>query len=186
MFTNGTTYPWIVEGNYAKSGNAGVASSSSSVYLELDLLAGDELTFRYRVSSESNYDKFYFYVNNASQFTESGNVSWRNYTYTVPSNGHYSFEWRYTKDYSVNSGDDAAYLDDVELTAQQPQYLLGDVDGSSEVNMTDALLAMRYAMHIIDLDETALLAGDVDMSGDVTMTDALLIMRYSMGILGEF
>ncbi len=186
VFTNGTTYPWIVEGNYAKSGNAGFASTTSSVYLEADLVSGDQLTFRYRVSSEQNYDKFYFYANGSQQFERSGNVSWTEYTYTVPSNGHYTFEWRYTKDYSVNSGDDAAYLDDVALITSEPQYLLGDVDGNGEVTVTDALLALRYAMHIVDLDETALLAGDVDYTGDVTVTDALLIMRYSMGLLGEF
>ena len=60
--------------------------------------------------------------------------------------------------------------------------LMGDVDGSGEVDATDALLIMRYAMGIIsELDHPD--KADVDGSGAVEMTDALLALRMAMGII---
>ena len=182
VFSNNGTYPWVAEGNYAKSGNSNISSSSSTLTLSIQMRAGDTLTFRYRVSSESNYDWFYFKVNNNQVFRYSGNVSWTNYTYTAESDGTYNFAWSYEKDYSVNSGDDCAYLDDVQLTTSEPQYIPGDCDGDGDVDVTDALIAMRYSMGLIGDDDIDLDAGDMNGSGTVELTDAIMILRMAMGI----
>lgn len=62
-------------------------------------------------------------------------------------------------------------------------YPRGDVDQDGEVTISDALLAMRFAMGIISLTEFQQQIGDVDGDGEVTISDALIIMRAAMGIV---
>ena len=166
------------------SGNAGQDNSTSTVSVTVDMLAGDTLSFDYKVSSEQNYDKFSFRVNNQQQFERSGELDWTNYVFTAPSDGSYSFEWRYAKDYSMGSGSDCAWLDEVTLTTSggPEPGLIGDADGDGEVPVTDALLILRMAMGIMDTVPCPDNA-DVDGDGSVTATDALLALRIAMGIL---
>lgn len=194
-FNTSGSYPWeivFVDGRVAaKSTNEGVSSSTSTVTTDaMTLEAGDKITFAWKVSSESNYDKLKFFVNNSEITNIHGtNGGWTNYQYTVTSNGSYTFKWVYEKDYSVNSGDDTGWLDDVEMiyvNPPEPQYMLGDIDQNGVVQVIDAVLALRYSMGLIDLSDIQLLAGDVDLNGSVNTTDALLIMRYAMGVITEF
>ena len=67
-----------------------------------------------------------------------------------------------------------------------PTYTLGDIDGNGEVNVTDAILALRASMGVIELDEVQQLAADVSGNGSVGVEDALLILRCAMGIISEF
>lgn len=62
----------------------------------------------------------------------------------------------------------------------------GDVDGDGEVTTADALLAMRYAMGLIDLTEEQLFQMDVNGDGVYDLVDATLILRYAMGIIDHF
>lgn len=166
----------------AVSGNAGADSTDSSVTLTLTMQAGETLSFDFKVSSEQNYDKFSFNVNGAKQFDRSGEVDWTNFVYTAQSAGEYTFVWKYSKDYSVASGSDCAWLDEVIYSGDSGAAgLLGDADGDGEVTVTDALLTMRFAMGILEslpCPENA----DYDGDGEVSVTDALLIMRLAMGL----
>lgn len=87
----------------------------------------------------------------------------------------YNFEWKYTKDGSVNRNDDCAYLDDVEYHSNA---IPGDSDGDGTVTVSDALLAMRYAMGTVT--NINVNAADVDGDGNVTITDAVTILRMAM------
>ena len=186
-FTTSSQYPFtgvIKDGRAAAvSGNAGRDSSSSSVALTLEMQAGETLSFDYRVSSESGYDKFTFSVNNSQKFEKSGEQGWQNYTFTASSAGSYSFIWKYEKDYSVASGSDCAWLDEVVWSGDPGagETLPGDVDGDGEVTVSDALLVMRYAMGIIS-ELPHIENADMDGSGVIDVSDALLIMRMSMGL----
>lgn len=73
--------------------------------------------------------------------------------------------------------------EDVTVTAQYG--MLGDVDGNGKVEATDALLALRMAMSIIETPDNILII-DVDGNGRVEATDALLILRFAMGIITSF
>ena len=174
-FTSTGSYPWVVLDDYAKSSNEGVNSSTSAISLSLTMSAGETLTFRYKVSSEQNYDKFIFTANNTQVFSKSGSLAWEEYTYTAATSGTYNFEWKYTKDSSVNRNDDCAYLDDVEYHSNA---IPGDSDGDGTVTVSDALLAMRYAMGTVT--NINVNAADVDGDGNVTITDAVTILRMAM------
>ena len=96
----------------AKSMNNGINSSNYSMTLSVNVLADGNLTFDYRVSSEANYDKLFFYVDNVQMGEWSGTVDWTQFVQPVTV-GQHNFKWEYSKDYSVNSGDDCAMVDNI-------------------------------------------------------------------------
>ena len=181
VFDSNGQYPWVCAGDYAKSSNEGVSNSSSAVTLTVQMQAGDTLSFDYKVSSESNYDKLKFAVNGTEQFAKSGELNWDSYTYTAAQAGSYTFSWTYTKDGSVDRNDDCAYLDNVRLTSSSTPAT-GDIDGDGSVTITDAVLAMRYAMGLIPETGLNLEAGDVNGDGEISVVDATMIMRSALGL----
>ncbi|MBQ4206007.1 MAG: T9SS type A sorting domain-containing protein, partial [Bacteroidales bacterium] len=73
------------------------------------------MTFMYKVSSETNYDKFFFYMDNQLMNGSngySGVIDWTQYVQAVTT-GQHTFKWEYHKDSSVNSNDDCIYIDDI-------------------------------------------------------------------------
>ena len=116
-WTLSSQYPWqIVEGgrgNFcAKSNNNGQHSSSGYMQLTVNVVAAGEFSFWYKVSSENNYDKLHFYMDGQERGTWSGTVAWTEFTQAV-SAGQHTLKWEYTKDSSVSSGEDCAWVDDI-------------------------------------------------------------------------
>ena len=122
-FVSTGSYPWRVDSTTydgrtaAQSGNYNVSSSTSSFSTIVTLSAGDIVSFEYCVSSENNYDKFKFSVNDSVVLTKSGLVSWNSYSYQATADGEYTFLWSYTKDGSVNGNSDACWVDNVYIGA---------------------------------------------------------------------
>ena len=184
-FTNpNSNYPWtvgVVDGEpVAKSGNAGVNNSTSTMQTVVQMEAGEQLTFSWKASTEDNYDYLKFYVNN-SQYGQSltGNTDWTTVTYTAPSAGTYTFQWRHIKDNYVGSYDDCGYVRDV---CHVMNVLPGDANDNGVVDSADALLVLRYSMNLAVLSDSQLRAADVNGDGVVNSIDATLIMRMSMGM----
>ena len=186
-FTSTTSnYPWstnFVDGEpVAKSGNVGVNNSTSTMQLVLQMEAGEQLTFRWKASSEDDYDFLKFYVNN-TQFGDSlsGETEWATVTYTAAANGTYTFQWRFIKDQYVGSYDDCGYVDDVRYIRNITPGS-GDINADGSVDSVDALLALRYSMQMQELDAEQLARADVNGDGVVDASDALLILRAGMNI----
>ena len=125
------------KGKCAKSMNEGQHSTDYSATLTVDVLAAGELTFMYYVSSESNYDKLHFYMDNQEKGVWSGTVAWTQFTQPVTTGTH-TFKWSYTKDSSVSSGDDCAKIDNIVfpptnvITFLAPATdLVAEVDGAN-------------------------------------------------------
>ena len=70
------------------------------------------------MSSESNYDFLRFLIDEEEIQKWSGSMQWYEQTYSV-SPGRHEYTWTYTKDYSVSSGSDCAWIDYITL----PPYL---------------------------------------------------------------
>lgn len=187
-FSTDSSLPWIIDLDHegrvcATSSNVNISNSSSNITATVQMRAGETLSFDWAVSSENNYDKLKFIVNNSETAAISGNHGFAHYSYTAPSAGTYTFMWSYVKDYSVDNGSDRGWLDNVEYSGDPGNLVIpGDVDQNGSVEVYDALITLRYAMSIGELDETQLLAADVDGSGTVDIADALIILRMSMGI----
>jgi hypothetical protein len=107
---------WVIdtsnpyEGDYsAKSGD--ISDDEISVLMiNVDVSASDEISFYYKVSSESNYDYLKFYIDGVMKDQWSGEVSWSQASYPVTA-GNHTFKWEYYKDYSVSNGSDCAWVD---------------------------------------------------------------------------
>ncbi len=138
------SYPWttaVVDGRFAvRSGNKGVGSTTSTLRLVTDMDADDTLSFDWKVSSETNYDKLGFYVNDSLYGSViSGATDWATITYTAPESGSFTFEWRYSKDVSVNSNDDCGYVDNVEHLPSSDTHTVRFLDWDGTVLKTETV-----------------------------------------------
>ncbi len=111
---------WVIVTGEANSGDHSAKSGSisnsqqSDLILTVDILANGVVSFYKKVSSESNYDKLHFYIDNAEQDNWSGEVAWSMESYAVTTGTH-TFKWSYTKDGSVSNGSDCAWVDDIQF-----------------------------------------------------------------------
>jgi len=127
-WTMGGDQPWVIddgvafEGTYsARSGDIG-DSQSSTMSITLDVQAAGDITFEYRVSSESGYDFLHFSIDGVEQDSWSGEVAWTRASYPVTAGTH-TFTWSYDKDGSVSNGSDAAWVDYIVFpTVPVPTY----------------------------------------------------------------
>ena len=145
-WTLSSTNPWQIvsggRGNYcAKSNNGGQHNSSGYMQLEVNVVAAGTLTFWYKVSSESNYDKLHFYMDGQEKGTWSGTVAWTEFSQAVTA-GNHTFKWEYTKDTSVSSGDDCAWVDDIQFPPSHVYTFIAPATNlEAEVNGHNVALA---------------------------------------------
>ena len=98
------------EGEYAAKSGTITHNQVSTMSLTVDISTDDQISFFYKVSSESNYDYLNFYIDNVLKDGWSGDVDWTEIAYDVTAGTH-TFKWEYSKDYSVSSGSDCAWVD---------------------------------------------------------------------------
>ncbi|SEQ21027.1 hypothetical protein SAMN05444005_1108 [Flavobacterium urocaniciphilum] len=126
---------WYVQNTQVGAGTYSAASGGithnqqTNLTATVTLTSPAVLTFKYRVSSEGNFDYLRFFVNGTQITQWSGNVSWATYTYNLPA-GNHTLNWRYLKDGSQNSGEDKAYLDDILITGTTSSSVIRIVDGA--------------------------------------------------------
>ena len=115
------TNPWVFTSEVADGSTWSLRSNTSlshnqtsEITLAYTVTQADSMTFRYKVSSESNYDKFHFYIDNQEEITTSGEVDWTTAAYAIQPGSH-TFRFSYTKDVSVNSGSDCSWIDNIVL-----------------------------------------------------------------------
>ena len=121
-FSSTSTYPWAIttvnphEGTYCmKSACEGVNSGVSFVEATVDVPFDGKMGFWVRVSSENNYDKFHFYIDDVEKGAAiSGQQAYAYKEYPV-TEGTHTYKWEYAKDSSVNSNDDCVYVDDITM-----------------------------------------------------------------------
>jgi methionine-rich copper-binding protein CopC len=77
--------------------------------------AGGSLSFKYRVSSEPNYDFFKVTVDGTEVLSASGTVAWTDFTRALTA-GNHTVVWSYSKDGSTDTGSDAAWVDLITVT----------------------------------------------------------------------
>lgn len=157
------TYPWTItnseshEGSYSARSNAGIThNQTSDITLTRNYAIDDSISFYYKVSSEANYDKFKFYIDNVEQVEASGTVSWTRAAYPVTAGTH-QFKFSYQKDGSVNSGSDCAWIDQVVMpfiqrpwTTEEDTLCLGQ-----DLVVMGQMLNTSVAGHIYAIDTTA-------------------------------
>lgn len=116
------TAPWsiatdeVFEGeNSSKSGDIN-DYESSEMFVTYNVMNSDSISFYVKVSSEASYDYLKFYIGNSLLGQWAGEVDWTRIVFPVYP-GEQTFRWEYSKDVSVSSGADAAWVDFVVFPA---------------------------------------------------------------------
>ncbi len=132
-------YPWAIsteqpyDGSYClRSAQYPTHNQNSDMSISVNVAAADSVSFYYRVSSESNYDKFHFLIDDVSQMNASGEVEWTRAAFPLTAGSH-TLTFRYAKDYSVSNGSDCAWVDNLVLPHRShPTVVSNDIICSSD------------------------------------------------------
>ncbi|MDP8204511.1 MAG: S8 family serine peptidase [Candidatus Tenebribacter mawsonii] len=121
---------WIVqtsevyEGTYSAKSGTITHSQSTELEITMDVEEDDIISFYTKISCEddqnNNWDYMAFYIDSVEQERWDGEVGWSYKTYDV-STGNRTFKWTYTKDESVSTGSDCAWLDYITFPSVAPQ-----------------------------------------------------------------
>lgn len=104
------TYAFTQSGSKWTSNNQGKHSTTATSTWTITVSEDTPYTFRYRVSSETNYDKLTIKLDDTTVANAiSGNGSERTYSTTL-SAGTHTITASYSKDSSANSNDDCGYI----------------------------------------------------------------------------
>jgi hypothetical protein len=124
-------------GDYsAQSGSIG--DNQSSTLSVTHTTGAGTISFKRRVSSEDDFDFLRFYIDGgAAVGSWSGDQNWARSSYPVTAGTH-TFTWTYSKDGSVSSGLDAAWIDDITFP-----LFLGDYNGNRAVDAADYVVWRR-------------------------------------------
>jgi hypothetical protein len=105
--------PWQVVEGVARSGCIEHGQHSSLVW-PLELTTAGQISFRYQVDAEQGYDQFEFLVDGRPLLRASGQSGWRTFAAPLPA-GQHRLTWRFSKDSTLSSGQDAAWIDDLRV-----------------------------------------------------------------------
>jgi hypothetical protein len=110
-------------GDAAQSG-AITHSQSSVMQTVVTLTSSATVSFYWKVSSESSYDKLVLNVDGTDVAAISGIVDWTLRSVVLAAGTH-TLKWTYSKDGSVSSGSDAGWVDKLVVTAGTNTTLAG-------------------------------------------------------------
>jgi len=116
---NGGSSPWFVTDEIAYEGSYSLQSGELNngqmciLGLSADILLEDSVSFYRKVSTESG-DVLQFFLDGALLGEWSGEHEWEYFSYPV-SSGNHNLIWRYYKDNAQVAGEDAVWIDLIEL-----------------------------------------------------------------------
>jgi hypothetical protein len=133
-----TTVENVFDGVYsARSGIIG-HEQNSAMFIELNVAINDSISFFRKVSCEDDptnddYDWLGFFIDEVEIERWDGEFGWAEVSFPVAA-GLHTFKWLYHKDYSVSSGLDAAWIDDIIFPAVAPIVGLDDNNENAAVD----------------------------------------------------
>lgn len=136
-YTTGGNRPfWGSRGSWAVVGSdcatSGTITHNQTSSFSFTVSCVSQVSFRWRVSSEANYDFLRVFVNGAQQAAISGNVGWATYTLNLPTGGASTIEFRYTKDGSQSANLDRGFVDYIQLNNAN-SIAAGSVSGATTI-----------------------------------------------------
>ena len=176
-YTNDGTYPWYVAaeashgGAYGmRSGNSGVASSTSTFTATVNYTADGTVSFDYNSRGEGStylYDVSRFYIDGVQQFSYGAVNAWNSFSANVTA-GEHTFTWSYSKDSSVNNEGDCFYVDNIvfdggRVMGQSDRELITIADGGSQAVAIPCNFIWKY-----NENQMILTADEIGMDGSIT------------------
>ena len=118
LWSNISSIPWTVQtaeklsGSYAAKSGTIIDGGQTTLSLNLNINTAGNISFYLKTSSESSFDFLRFYIDEVEQGSWSGETAWSLVSFPVTA-GLKTFTWTYSKDGSVSSGSDCAWLDHI-------------------------------------------------------------------------
>ena len=189
-WANDTEAAWIIDNSVAYEGQyslrSGDISDNETTTLEItaEALGNDTISFYVKVSSETNFDFFKFYLDGVEKSSISGSSSdWTQKKYVVTAGTH-TLKFEYSKDYSNSTGQDAVWIDNLRLP------LKGSVTGLNDIEVSNLSISPNPAdkqIQISNLPEKGTLFV-FDMNGKVMKqkylngSDAMLLNTEDIAV----
>lgn len=113
---------WFADSTHAFDGAWSMRSGtithnqSTSLNIIATVAINGYIKFHKMISSESGYDFLKFYIDSVELGSWSGAIDWMQHSFPVQA-GLHVFQWKYLKDVSVNTGLDAAFIDNIIFPA---------------------------------------------------------------------
>jgi len=187
-FESTSAYPWqVISGggarHYAESGNAGVASTTSTLTSTVDVPEGGAtLSFNFKAWGEGYeedriYDACTFYIDGRARL-EYGEYQndWESYSVDLEAGTH-TLKWSYSKDGSADPDGDYFAIDDVKLTPK-PAVKRGDLNGDGSVDISDVTGLIGAVLNGTPVNHAA-----ADINGDtsIDVTDVTALIALVLG-----
>ncbi|NJK94251.1 MAG: gliding motility-associated C-terminal domain-containing protein [Bacteroidales bacterium] len=109
----------------------------SEVSFKRTVVTGN-ISFFAKVSSEEGNDYLVFYIDGKEKARWSGNVDWIHPSFEVES-GERTFKWVYEKDGSSSVGSDCAWIDYIQLPAENMTWVTDSTDSEGKVMFPNLL-----------------------------------------------
>ncbi|PKP54272.1 MAG: hypothetical protein CVT92_00525 [Bacteroidetes bacterium HGW-Bacteroidetes-1] len=162
------------EGTYCVKSGAIGHDFQSDLWISLIVFADDEISFARKVSSEANYDYLKFFVDDNLIDQWSGEMGWQELSYPVSSGSHI-LRWSYTKDMSVSTGSDCAWIDKITFPGTTMVIDLGERLAPFNVSVFPNPNAGRFV--IASCDNKPIHMRMIDIAGKLVLEDVLLPKR---------
>ncbi len=142
VFQPGGNAAWIPQTNVTHDGmdaaRSGVITDNQNTRLETYVEGPGTVSYWWKVSSEPDNDQLRFYVGAEEQTRITGEVDWQFRSYPVPA-GQTLLKWRYSKNGSRASGQDAGWVDQVTYVPDCPMIIRQPVSRTVDVGATVTL-----------------------------------------------
>lgn len=117
VWSTGGNANWYGQSNVTFDGwdaaRSGTISHNQQSYLQANFPGPGRLSFWWKVSSETNYDRLYLVINGVTNQSISGEVNWQYRTVSL-TNVSNLVRWTYAKDSSLSKSNDTGWVDFVQ------------------------------------------------------------------------
>ena len=86
--------------------------------------------------------------------------------------------------FTLTKNEDGSFT--LSYTTEEPEEILGDVNGDGKVTIDDATLIQRYLAEMTVLTDKQLRLADVNKDGKVNIRDVSQIQRFVAEYISEF
>ena len=121
------------EGSYGIQNEDIKDNQEACIFKNVTLPNGGKISFYWKVSSEKYYDFLKFYINGEEKAKISGEVSWHQRVFDLPS-GNSEIKFCYTKDANTSKGADTGYVDLIIIKPKPPLLSISISSNEETVN----------------------------------------------------
>ena len=144
-------FPWHIDSVEANAHRGKYSARSAKIRgrqlsvlrLPIYTLVDDTISFWVKTSTEDSYDYLYFIIDGEKVAQWSGMMPWTHCKFALPRGSH-MLTWQYEKDDETNSGQDAVWIDDLELPLAQYSYPILQPDSAVGI----APIGEKYGVRI--------------------------------------